>query len=74
MDPNKDDFQFPDEDNTKKVASQEDDSAISDESDVEIEIVDDTPAKDQGRKPLDKEVADPTDDEIENYSDKVQTR
>jgi hypothetical protein len=74
MDPNKDDFQFPDEDNAKKVASQEDDSAVIIDGDVEIEIIDDTPAKDRGRKPLDKEVADPTDDEIENYSDKVQTR
>jgi len=74
-----DKFKFPDEDDdNKRVAvSQEDDSVVIQadaEDDVEIEIVDDTPAKDRGRKPLDKEVADPTDDEIENYSEKVQAR
>jgi hypothetical protein len=73
-----DKFNFPDEEGDKKVAvSQEDDSVVIQadaEDDVEIEIFDDTPAKDRGRKPLDKEVADPTDDEIENYSDKVQAR
>lgn len=41
---------------------------------VEIEIVDDTPEKDRGRKPLDREVADPTDEEIESYSDGVKKR
>ena len=72
-----DKFKFPDEDDDKSPVAQEDNSVVnqaSAEDDVEIEIVDDTPAKDRGRKPLDKEVADPTDDEIENYSEKVQTR
>lgn len=71
-------FKFPDEEDDKTpVVPQEDDSVVIQadaEDDVEIEIVDDTPAKDRGRKPLDKEVADPTDDEIENYSEKVQAR
>ena len=72
-----DKFKFPDEDDDKKVAAPEDDSVVTQanaEDDVEIEIIDDTPAKDRGRKPLDKEVTDPTDDEIENYSEKVQAR
>lgn len=72
-----DKFKFPDEDDGKVTVAQEDDSVVIQadaEDDVEIEIVDDTPAKDRGRKPLDKEVADPTDDEIENYSEKVQAR
>ena len=74
-----DKFKFPDEDDggNKGTVSQEDDSVVIQadaEDGVEIEIFDDTPAKDRGRKPLDKEVADPTDDEIENYSEKVQTR
>jgi hypothetical protein len=67
------DFKFPDEDDVK-AESQQGDAAAAGSEDVEIEIVDDTPDKDRGRKPLDKEVADPTDDEIENYSDKVQAR
>ena len=60
-------YKFPDEqENEVKVEASN--------TDVEIEVVDDTPEKDRGRKPLDKEVADPTDEEIESYSDKVQTR
>ena len=59
-------FKFPDETAVGVSADTADE--------VEIEIVDDTPEKDRGRKPLDKEVADPTDDEIESYSDKVQSR
>lgn len=54
-----DNFTFPDEQETQ---------------DIEIDVVDDTPEKDRGRKPLDRTVDDPTDDEIENYSDKVKVR
>ena len=63
-------FKFPDEiddDNKTQVE-------VSVEGDVEVEIIDDTPEKDRGRKPLDREVADPTDDEIESYSDGVKKR
>ena len=71
-------FNFPDEDDDRKVVAREEDDSVviqaDAEGDVEIEIFDDTPVKDRGRKPLDKEVSDPTDDEIENYSDKVQAR
>jgi hypothetical protein len=61
-------YKFPDEveDNTIEVTT--------DESDIEVEIVDDTPERDRGRKPLDREVADPTDEEIESYSDNVKKR
>ena len=64
------DFKFPDEledDNIEVEISGKD-------TDIEVEIVDDTPQRDQGRKPLDREVADPTDEEIESYSDKVKKR
>ena len=63
----KDDFKFPDEQDEKIEVEAEG-------GDVEIEIVDDTPDKDRGRKPLDREVEDPTDDEIESYSDNVKRR
>ena len=63
----KEEYKFPDEKEESKQSA-----AASD--DVEIEIIDDTPERDRGRKPLDKEVADPTDEEIETYSDKVQAR
>jgi hypothetical protein len=63
-------YKFPDElDDDKTV-----DLEVSTDNDVEIEIVDDTPEKDRGRKPLDRDVADPTDDEIESYSDGVKKR
>jgi len=62
-----DTFKFPDELEEAKQEVKEDDG-------FEIEIVDDTPEKDRGRKPLDREVADPTEDEIENYSEGVKKR
>jgi hypothetical protein len=40
---------------------------------VEIEIVDDTPPQDRGRKPSDPP-EDPTDEELEGYSEKVRKR
>jgi len=62
-------YKFPDEieDNSVEITT-------DNGSDIEIEVVDDTPAQDRGRKPLDREVADPTDEEIENYSDNVKKR
>jgi len=66
MPDSKDEFKFPDEIETKEPEAAE--------TEVEIEVVDDTPERDRGRKPLDKQVDDPTDDEIESYSDKVQAR
>jgi hypothetical protein len=65
-----DEFKFPDEVEQKQDAAPP--AAV--ETDVEIEIVDDTPERDRGRKPLEKDVADPTDDEIESYSDGVKKR
>jgi len=64
-----DEFKFPDEIEDKKI-----DIEIEGDADVEIEIEDDTPPQDRGRKPLDREVADPTEEEIESYSDKVKNR
>ena len=63
-------FKFPDEidDKDKDV----DVTVSADE--VEVEIVDDTPEKDRGRKPLEREVEDPSDEEIESYSEGVQKR
>jgi len=62
-------FKFPDEieDKGKSLETQGDD-------DFEIEVVDDTPPADRGRKPLDREVEDPTDDEINQYTKGAQER
>jgi hypothetical protein len=59
-------YKFPDEGGVQVTKA-------SDE-DIEVEIIDDTPEQDRGRKPLDREVEDPTEDEIESYSDKVKGR
>jgi hypothetical protein len=59
-------FKFPDEEvvNNKETASTE----------VEIEIVDDTPDDDKNRKPMKEAPVDVTDDELEQYSDSVKKR
>ena len=64
-------YKFPDEldgDSKQKV------EIVQPEDDVEIEIVDDTPVQDRGRRPLDREVEDPTDEEIESYTRGAQDR
>jgi len=62
-------FKFPDEVEGKNVNVE-----IESEGDIEIEVIDDTPEQDRGRQPLNKVVEDPSDDEIESYSGKVQQR
>lgn len=60
-------FKFPDETETEI-------EIVTKDSEIEIDIVDDTPVKDQGRKPLDREVEDPSDAELDSYSDGVKKR
>lgn len=60
-------FEFPDEKEAKATKAAEDD-------DFEIEIEDDTPAADRGRKPMKEPVEDPTEDELASYDEKVQAR
>jgi len=64
-------YKFPDEQDTKNDADIE---ITTSASDVDIEIVDDTPERDRGRRPLDREVADPTDDELDTYTEGVKKR
>jgi hypothetical protein len=67
-------FEFPDPDNGGKeeVIKVEIEASDADDN-IDIEIVDDTPAKDRGRKPADppEEV---TDEELQDYSEKVRKR
>jgi len=62
-------YKFPDE-----IEGEQTVDIKADAPEIEIEVVDDTPIEDRGRWPLNKEVEDPTDEEIENYSDKVKHR
>jgi len=62
------DFEFPDEKEAKgKPVDTQDD-------DFEVEIEDDTPRRDRGRKPDDTPPEDPTEDELASYDEKVQLR
>lgn len=61
-----DDFQFPDEQEKGAVAEAADD--------LQIEIEDDTPPEDRGRKPMTAPPDDPSDDELSSYDEKVQAR
>lgn len=74
----KDEFKFPhelEESEGKPVGENTDiDIDMSAESDVSIEIEDDTPERDRNARPLDKEVEDPSEDEIENYTQGAQQR
>jgi len=64
------DFEFPDEKEAKGKPVD-----IKDEDDgFEIEIEDDTPRKDRGRKPDDTPPEDPTEEELASYDEKVQSR
>jgi len=55
-------YKFPDE---KEIAV---------EDKFEVEIEDDTPPQDRGRKPMKEPVEDPTDEELSSYDEKVQAR
>ena len=70
-------FKFPDEIDGADDKNQDQDIEIkvqSEGDDLEIEIVDDTPEKDRGRRPLDREVSDPTDEELDTYTEGVKKR
>jgi len=60
------DYKFPDEQDSK---------ATDNADDFSIEVIDDTPEQDKGRKPLPKDIVEELDkDDLEEYSDKVKKR
>ena len=61
-------FKFPDETEDEKKTT----SADADE--IQIEVVDDTPAEDQNRAAMKESPAEVTDEELEGYSEKVRGR
>jgi hypothetical protein len=67
----KTEFEFPDEvvdENPRKGG------AVVDPAPEEIEVVDDTPAADRNRKPMEEPPKDVTDDELAKYDESVQKR
>ncbi len=65
-------FKFPDEVAAEKPEELQ--IEIEGDGDTEIEVVDDTPPEDRGRKPMKEAPAEVTDDELEQYSEGVKKR
>ena len=65
----KDDFKFPHEDEEAKGKPE-----AEDDGGFEVEIENDTPRRDRGRKPDETPPEDPTEDELSEYDEKVQAR
>ena len=76
----KTEFEFPDEkeENPRKggriVAPEPEDKQEVAAEEEEIEIVDDTPEEDRGRKPMENPPEDPTDEELASYSKREKTK
>ncbi len=56
------------------AAAAEQKSAPPENTLPDVEIIDDTPEADRGRKPLNREVPDPGDEELESYSEGIRKR
>ena len=71
-----DEFEFPDEKEITPINTEEVKITVEgDETDVEIDIIDDTPPQDRDRKPLPKEIVEELDkDELTDYSERVKER
>ncbi len=72
-----DDFEFPDEKEVSTVDTREEVSITleEDNTEVEIDIIDDTPPQDRDRKPLPKEIVEELEkDDLTDYSDRVKER
>jgi len=68
-------YEFPDPEKKEKEKEQHLKVEIeASDDEVDIDIVDDTPVKDRNRKPADTPPADVTDEELEEYSEKVRKR
>ena len=60
-------YKFPDEMEDSAPAT-EVEAELPATDELEVEIVDSTPEKDRGRKPLERDVEDPTEEELQQYS------
>jgi hypothetical protein len=68
-------FKFPDEvESSNAKAEEKIDFEVEGESKPEIEVVDDTPAEDRGRKPMAEPPKEVTDEELAKYDEGVQKR
>ena len=67
-------YKFPDEQEDKTKNDDKVDFEIEGEGKPEVEVIDDTPEEDRGRKPMKEPPADVTDDELDQYSESVKKR
>jgi hypothetical protein len=68
-------FKFPDEAESKNAKAEEKvDFEVEGEGTPEIEVVDDTPPEDRGRKPMAEPPKEVTDEELSKYDESVQKR
>jgi hypothetical protein len=69
-------YEFPDEADAKSATQTEQkvNKAAADDSEFDLEIVDDTPPQDRGRKAMAEPPEDVTEDELKSYDEKVQKR
>jgi hypothetical protein len=65
----KDDFKFPHE-----VEEEAKGKPVAEDDSFDVEIEDDTPEPDRGRKPMKEPIEEPTEDELASYDEKVQQR
>jgi len=67
----REEFKFPDEVEAEEKAQE----TQQDSDDIQVEIEDDTPEEDRGKKPLPKEIVNELEkDDLEDYSEKVKKR
>lgn len=68
-------FEFPDEQEVTPVGEETKIEIETDAEDIEVDIVDDTPAQDRDRKPLPKEMVEELEkDDLTDYSERVKER
>jgi len=71
-------YEFPDEKEAREAKEAQSELPLDTQTEAndetEIEVIDDTPARDRGKRPLDTAPEDPTDDELKKYSEDVQKR
>jgi len=70
----KDEFKFPDEAEKETKVEDKVDFEIEGEGETAIEVVDDTPPEDRGRKPMVEPPKEVTDEELAKYDEGVQKR
>ena len=71
----REEYKFPDEVESKNAKAEEKvDFEVEGESTPEIEVVDDTPPEDRGRKPMVEPPKEVTDEELAKYDESVQKR